>query len=305
MSRTRHEAATWRPAQASGCVQSLSYDYPNGHEVLPHVHHQHQLVYAVQGVMTVSADRGSWVVPAHRGVWMPAHVEHAIRMSGAVSMRTLYLDPRIAHGLPRECRVVDVPPLLREIILRAVEHGSLDRRVPAQRHLVDVLLDEVRALPSRALHVPRPADPARQTPDRVRRARPGSAPSARSPRQEHRCQSAHAPAALSQRDRDDRRELAPAAPSRAVARDAGGRFVGHGGRVRRGLSIGECVRLGLPSDVRRDPRAVLPRSGHARARRAGTGGLAPVLAAVREPEGVGVRIIGRRRFGRRDGRGHR
>jgi AraC-like DNA-binding protein len=123
------------------------------------VHHQHQLVYAVEGVMTVTADQGSWVVPTHRGVWVPAHVEHAIRMSGAVSMRTLYLDPRIAHGLPRECRVVDVPPLLREIILRAVAHGSLDRRVPAQRHLVDVLLDEVRALPSRALHVPRPADP--------------------------------------------------------------------------------------------------------------------------------------------------
>jgi AraC-like DNA-binding protein len=159
MSRTGHEAAIWRPAQASGCVRSLSYDYPNGHEVLSHVHHHHQLVYAVQGVMTVSADRGSWIVPAHRGVWVPAHVEHAIRMSGAVSMRTLYLDPRIVHGLSRECRVVDVPPLLREIILRAVEHGSLDRRVPAQRHLVDVLLDEVRALPSRALHVPRPADP--------------------------------------------------------------------------------------------------------------------------------------------------
>jgi len=140
-------------------VRSLSYDYPNGHEVPPHVHHQHQLVYAVQGVMTVSADRGSWIVPAHRGVWVPAHVEHAIRMSGAVSMRTLYLEPRIARGLPSGCRVVDVPPLLRELILRAVVYGSLDRRVPAQRHLVDLLLDEIRTLPARALHVPRPADP--------------------------------------------------------------------------------------------------------------------------------------------------
>ena len=159
MSRTRHEAGVWSPLQPCGCVRSLSYDYPNGHQVLPHVHHQHQLVYAVQGVMTVSADRGSWIVPAHRGVWVPARVEHAIRMSGAVSMRTLYLEPRIAHGLPSECRVVDVPPLLREIILRAVAYGSLDRRVPAHRHLVDLLLDEIRTLPARALHVPRPADP--------------------------------------------------------------------------------------------------------------------------------------------------
>jgi AraC-like DNA-binding protein len=79
-------------------------------------------------------------------------------MSGAVSMRTLYLEPRIARGLPSECRVVDVPPLLREMILRAVAYGSLDRRVPAQRHLVDLLLDEIRTLPARALHVPRPVD---------------------------------------------------------------------------------------------------------------------------------------------------
>jgi len=159
MSRTRHDVGVWSPGQRSGCVRSLSYDYPNGHEVPPHVHHQHQLVYAVQGVMTVSAARGSWIVPAHRGVWVPARVEHAIRMSGAVSMRTLYLAPRIAHGLPLECRVVDVSPLLRELILRAVAYGSLDRRVPAQRHLVDLLLDEIRTLPARALHVPRPADP--------------------------------------------------------------------------------------------------------------------------------------------------
>jgi AraC-like DNA-binding protein len=159
MSRTRHDGSVWSPSQRSGCVRSLSYDYPNGHGVPPHVHHQHQLVYAVQGVMTVSADRGSWIVPAHRGVWVPAHVEHAIRMSGSVSMRTLYLEPRIARGLPRECRVVDVPPLLREIILRAVAYGRLDRRVPAQRHLVDLLIDEIRTLPARAFHVPRPADP--------------------------------------------------------------------------------------------------------------------------------------------------
>src|SRR5262249_38479802 len=86
MSRTRHDPDVWSPAQRRGCVRSLSYDYPNGHEVPPHVHHQHQLVYAVQGGMTISADRGSWIVPANRGVWVPARVEHAIRISGSVSI---------------------------------------------------------------------------------------------------------------------------------------------------------------------------------------------------------------------------
>jgi AraC-like DNA-binding protein len=159
MSRTRHRAKTWSPPQPRGCIRTLPYDYPSGHHVPCHVHDLHQLVYAVHGVMTVSADQGSWIVPTHRGVWVPAHVKHTIRMSGAVSMRTLYIDPRIARGLPRECRVVEVPPLLRELILRAVEHGSLDRRIRAEAHLVAVLLDEIRALPTRALFLPRPADP--------------------------------------------------------------------------------------------------------------------------------------------------
>jgi AraC-like DNA-binding protein len=57
--------------------------------------------------------------------------------------------------------VVDVSPLLRELIVRAVELGSLDRRVPQQACLIAVLVDQIRALPPRshALHLPRPSDP--------------------------------------------------------------------------------------------------------------------------------------------------
>jgi AraC-like DNA-binding protein len=139
-------------------VRGLSYDYPNGHRVPEHVHDWHQLVYAVRGVMTLSTTAGSWIVAPHRGVWMPANVEHAIRMSGAVSMRTLYIEPRVVRDLPKECRIVDVPPLLREVILRVLELGSLDRRVPAQRNLLAVLLDQIRALRSVGVHLPRPSD---------------------------------------------------------------------------------------------------------------------------------------------------
>jgi AraC-like DNA-binding protein len=139
-------------------VRSLSYDYPSGHRVAPHVHDWHQLVYAVRGVMTLTTAAGSWIVPANRGVWVPARVEHAIRMSGAVSMRTLYLDPRVARDLPRDCRVVDVPPLLRELIVDAVDRGSLDRRVAAERHLAQVLLDQIRALRAIGVHLPEPRD---------------------------------------------------------------------------------------------------------------------------------------------------
>src|SRR4030095_7555044 len=82
----------WHPERRPGRVRSLSWEYPDGHRLPSHAHTSHQL-YAVRGCMTLSAAGGSWIVPVHRGAWVPAGVEHAIRMSGAVSMRTLYIDP--------------------------------------------------------------------------------------------------------------------------------------------------------------------------------------------------------------------
>jgi quercetin dioxygenase-like cupin family protein len=65
-------------------------DYPAGHKVRWHFHDRDQLVYASRGVMTVRTKVGTWVVPTHRAVWISAQVPHAITMSGAVAMRTLY-----------------------------------------------------------------------------------------------------------------------------------------------------------------------------------------------------------------------
>ena len=153
MSRTRHQ-----PPPPWERVRTLSYEFESRHRIAPHSHGWHQLVYATQGVMTVRTPEGAWVVPAHRGVWVPADVEHSIEMSGRVSMRTLYVRPSIARAMPRRCQSLDVPPLLRELILRAVELGRLDRRVPAHVRLYGLIFDELRAVESSALHLPEPRD---------------------------------------------------------------------------------------------------------------------------------------------------
>src|SRR5262245_29027039 len=96
-------------------VSTLAFDYPSEFAIPPHTHRRHQLVYASRGMMTVHTPDGSWVVPAHRGVWVPGGVVHSIQISGEVAMRTLYLDPRRAGALPKACHVIEVAPLLREI----------------------------------------------------------------------------------------------------------------------------------------------------------------------------------------------
>jgi AraC-like DNA-binding protein len=139
-------------------VRSLSHEFESRYRIPPHSHGWHQLVYATQGVMTVRTPEGAWIVPAHRGVWVPADIEHSIEMSGHVSMRTLYVRPSVARSLPKRCLALNVRPLLRELILRAVELGVLDKRVRAHVRLYGLILDELGAIELRALHVPEPRD---------------------------------------------------------------------------------------------------------------------------------------------------
>src|SRR5271170_3372152 len=71
-------------------IRTLAATYSPGLVIPPHTHDWHQLLYAAEGVMTIITSSGSWVVPPHRAVWIPGLVEHSVRMSGSVSMRTLY-----------------------------------------------------------------------------------------------------------------------------------------------------------------------------------------------------------------------
>ena len=140
-------------------VVAWSDSYRAGFQVTPHRHRRAQLLYAAEGVMRVTTPEGSWVVPPHRAVWVPPAVSHSIRMSSAVMMRTLYIEPAAAAPLPARCCVVSVPPLLRELILRAMELPLLYDTEGAQGRLVALILDEIRALPALPLHLPVPSEP--------------------------------------------------------------------------------------------------------------------------------------------------
>ena len=140
-------------------IATLTHDYAAGHVIRLHFHDRDQLVYASRGVMTVRTSAGAWVVPTHRAVWIPAAVPHTIAMSGMVAMRTLYLKPQLARTLPRDCCVVNVSPLLKELILHACSLGALKRTTKSQGHLIDVIIDQMEGIELVALQLPNPSDP--------------------------------------------------------------------------------------------------------------------------------------------------
>ena len=126
-------------------VRSLATNYASGYLIEPHDHPWHQFLYAVTGAMTVSTLLSSWMIPTGRAVFIPARCSHAIRMWGTVEMRTLYLSTALTAVENAGCRVVEVVPLLRELILRAVERMGLDSRVAHDSRIIGLLEDEINA----------------------------------------------------------------------------------------------------------------------------------------------------------------
>lgn len=140
-------------------VVGLAADYPPGARIPAHRHDATQLVFAVRGVMTVTTEQGTWVVPPERAVWVPAGVTHAIRMTGRVAIRTLYLGGPLEAVLGSACRVVAVSPLLHACILRAVAFPQPYPEDGPEARIVGVLADEIRAAEVAPLHLPLPRDP--------------------------------------------------------------------------------------------------------------------------------------------------
>jgi AraC-like DNA-binding protein len=150
-------------------ARGLACNYSAGFVIDTHRHEWQQLLFASTGSMTVSCRSATWFVPPGRAVWIAANVEHAIRMWGAVAMRTLYLRP-LAGQVSTDCKVISVTPLLRELILRSVELAGLDLREAAEAHIAALILHEVECAEEGALQLPLPVDArARQAAEAVLR----------------------------------------------------------------------------------------------------------------------------------------
>jgi AraC-like DNA-binding protein len=142
--RIRSFGVTFRNAQAAPTVLHRTADW-------------HQLIYATRGVMTVYTGDGAWVVPPHRAVWIPAGFSYRLETYGEVAIRSLYLLAQ-QRSAPRRCSVVNVTPLLRELIVRTSLIGALDSAIPQQRRLIGVICDELNMLKSVPLQLPLPQD---------------------------------------------------------------------------------------------------------------------------------------------------
>ena len=138
-------------------VVATGTDYSYGYLLPRHIHRRAQLLYGATGVMQVSTREGNWVVPPQRAVWIPAGVAHEVLMLG-VSTRSLYVEPAAVDLGPR-CQVLGVSPLMRNLLLEAVEMPLEYDERGRDGVLIELLLHELRSCARLPLHIPLPVEP--------------------------------------------------------------------------------------------------------------------------------------------------
>ena len=121
-----------------------------------HLHPWAQVAYTSEGVIRIEVDNTTWIVPPSRAIWIPAHVVHDAQIVEAAYLRTLYVHESVIPASLDACRVIEVSPLLRELIVALDAPSQVS--APREQWLGQLILDEIKRSESLPLGVPLPAD---------------------------------------------------------------------------------------------------------------------------------------------------
>jgi AraC-like DNA-binding protein/quercetin dioxygenase-like cupin family protein len=132
-------------------------DLPADANLLSHDHPWGQFTYAVQGVMRVTANNSSWIVPPQRAIWIAPNVVHAVTVLEATRLRPLCVHASRSPFQGDDCRVLEVSGLLRELIATLEQHDQHEQS-GRERLLGELILDELPRCAVRPIRVPLPTD---------------------------------------------------------------------------------------------------------------------------------------------------
>jgi AraC-like DNA-binding protein len=130
-------------------------------EVLDNGAHHHragQLLGSSSGLLSVTTERGTWVLPSTHCIWIPPRQVHAVRSHGPFSGWSLFINEAVALSLSPAAKAMRTAALLRQAIHRLATI-ELEPKTPRHEHLEQVILDELADLPAEERQLTAPADP--------------------------------------------------------------------------------------------------------------------------------------------------
>ena len=105
-----------------------------------HSHRLGQLIYPSKGTLILNTSLGRWIIPPQRACWLPANFVHKVTTRSYMEMHSVYVGKTSPVDLPDSGRLLQVPPLMRQLILWL--ECNLNKEAAWQR-VAEVFLDQV------------------------------------------------------------------------------------------------------------------------------------------------------------------
>lgn len=131
---------------------------PPRHKFPEHAHDWHQLVYAVEGTLTVAADRRTFVVSPDQAVWLPNGVVHAVGSLLGAEFRSLWIAKEAECSLPSSPTVLAVSALLKALIVEAANIDGKRSTDGYPDRIAAMILDQLDRAPKLSAALPWPKD---------------------------------------------------------------------------------------------------------------------------------------------------
>lgn len=137
----------------------IANEYPEGATTDWHTHERDQFLAVFGGVVTVSTESGIWVVPPERAVYIPHATLHKIEITDNAFVKSLFIDTSIKFDAPLSSTVIQISPLVKELILSIFNLPQAFEEEGANGRLVSVVFDQIALLPTEPLYLPTTEEP--------------------------------------------------------------------------------------------------------------------------------------------------
>lgn len=120
-----------------------------------HNHAWGQLAYALEGVFRVTVGNSTWIVPPLRAIWIAPEVVHEVVILEKARLRPVLVYADVAPFPGKDCKVLNVSTLLRELILALAQIDGASSR---EKLLSALILDELTQSETLPMRVALPTD---------------------------------------------------------------------------------------------------------------------------------------------------
>ncbi len=150
-----------QPASHTIAVRTAAVGFSSGYRWADRHADWGQLLWASSGAITATIQGSLWIVPSGRALWLPADTPNDVTLIGRGVLRLVYLTRARSKRIATSPRLVSFPPLLRELIRRALERETLSSASPHDASVIALLVNELAAQcesPAPPVDLPLPRD---------------------------------------------------------------------------------------------------------------------------------------------------